>query len=73
MNLDRYESLTSREREVLHFVAQGLTSKEIATRMGVDWRTAETDRSNLMQKLELHTQADLIRFALRQGINSSED
>ena len=73
MNLDRYESLTSREREVLHFVAQGLTNSEIATRMGIDWRTAETDRSNLMQKLELHTQADLLRFALRQGINSSED
>ena len=73
MNLDRYESLTSREREVLHFVAEGLTNNEIATRLGIDLRTAETDRSNLMQKLDLHTQADLIRFALRQEINSLDD
>jgi two-component system response regulator NreC len=73
MSLDRYESLTSREREVLHFVAEGLTNNEIATRLDIDSQTAETDRSNLMQKLDLHTQADLIRFALRQGINSWED
>ena len=73
MNLNKYESLTSREREVLHFVAEGLTNNEIATRLGIDSQTAETDRSGLMKKLELHTQADLIRFALRQGINSWED
>lgn len=72
MNLDKYESLTSREREVLHFVAKGLTNKEIATRLGIDSQTAETDRANLMHKLELHTQADLIRFGLRQGINSED-
>ena len=73
MNLDRFETLTSREREVLHFAAEGLSNNEIATRLGIDSLTAETDRSNLMQKLNLHTQADLIRFALRQGINSLED
>ena len=73
MNLDKYESLTSREREVLNFVAEGLTDSEIATRLGIDSRTAETDRANLMQKLDLHTQPDLIRFALRRGINSWED
>jgi len=73
MNLDRYESLTSREREVLHFVAEGLTNVDIATRLGIDSQTAETDRANLMHKLDLHTQADLIRFVLRRGINSWED
>lgn len=73
MNLDKYESLTSREREVLHFVAEGLSNNEIATRLGIDSQIVETDRSNLMRKLELHTEADLIRFALRQGINSWED
>ncbi len=73
MSLDRYESLTSREREVLHLVAEGLTDQQIATRLGVDLQTAETDRSSLMQKLELHTQADLIRFDLRLGINSLDD
>jgi DNA-binding NarL/FixJ family response regulator len=73
MNLDRYENLTSREREVLHFVAEGLTNNEIATRLGIDSQTVETDRSNLMQKLGLYSDADLIRFALRQGIDSWED
>lgn len=73
MNLDRYESLTSREREVLQLAAEGLTDNEIATCIGIDSRTVETDRANLMHKLELHTQADLIRFALRGGINSWED
>jgi len=72
MNLDRYENLTSREREVLNFVAEGLTDNEIATRLGIDSRTAETDRANLMHKLDLHSQADLIRFGLRRGINTSE-
>ena len=73
MNLDRYESLTPREREILHFVAERLSNNEIATRLGVDLQTAETHRANLMQKLELHTEADLIRFGLRLGINSLED
>jgi DNA-binding NarL/FixJ family response regulator len=73
MNLDRYENLTSREREVLHFVAEGLTNNEIARRLGIDSQTVETDLSELMQKLGLYTDADLIRFGLRQGINSWED
>jgi DNA-binding NarL/FixJ family response regulator len=73
MNLDKYESLTSREREVLHLVAEGLSNDDIATRLGIDSRTAQTDRASLMDKLELHTDPDLIRFALRRGINSWED
>jgi DNA-binding CsgD family transcriptional regulator len=60
--------LTAREREVLHLAAEGRTNTEIATRLGISSRTAETHRSNLMHKLDLHTQADLIRFALRRGI-----
>src|SRR5215813_2791308 len=72
-NLDRYETLTSREREVLHLAAEGRTNNEIATRLGISSRTAETHRSNLMHKLDLHTQADLIRFALRRGIIPMEE
>jgi two-component system response regulator NreC len=68
--LDRYETLTAREKEVLHLAAEGLTSVEIASRLGISGRTAETHRSNLMHKLDLHTQADLIRFALKRGIVS---
>lgn len=67
-NLDRYETLTSEEREVLQLAAEGLTNDEIATRLGISSPTAETHRTNLMQKLDLHTHADLIRFALRRGI-----
>jgi DNA-binding NarL/FixJ family response regulator len=67
-SLDRYESLTTREREVLHLAAEGFTNSEIAVRLGISSRTAETHRANLMHKLDLHTQADLIRFALRRGI-----
>ena len=59
-NLDRYEMLTAREREVLRMVGKGLP-------------ISETDRSNLMQKLDLHTQADLVRFALRAEIITMEE
>jgi DNA-binding NarL/FixJ family response regulator len=66
--LDKYETLTSREREVLQLTVEGHTNSEIATRLGISIRTAETHRSRLMHKLSVHTQADLIRFALRRGI-----
>lgn len=66
--LDKYETLTTREREVLQLAVEGHTSTEIAARLGISSRTAEAHRSNLMHKLGLHTQADLIRYALRRGI-----
>ncbi|HET6861749.1 MAG TPA: response regulator transcription factor [Pyrinomonadaceae bacterium] len=66
--LDRYETLTAREREVLHLAAEGRTNSEIAVRLGISSRTAETHRANLMHKLDMHSQAELIRFALRRGI-----
>jgi DNA-binding NarL/FixJ family response regulator len=68
--LDRYETLTTREKEVLHLAAEGKTSVEIAGTLGISTRTAETHRSHLMHKLDLHTQAELIRFALRRGLIS---
>jgi DNA-binding NarL/FixJ family response regulator len=71
--LDRYETLTPREREVLHLAAEGHTSAETAGRLGISARTAETHRSHLMHKLDLHTQAELIRFALKRGIVSIDD
>jgi two-component system response regulator NreC len=71
--LDRYETLTTREKEVFHLAAEGHTSSEIAGRLGISGRTAETHRSNLMHKLDLHTQAELIRFALKRGIVSIDD
>lgn len=71
--LDKYDTLTTREREVLQLAAEGHTSTEIAGRLGISSRTAEAHRSNLMHKLALHTQADLIRYALRRGIIPMED
>lgn len=65
---DPYELLTTREREVLQLVAEGRTSSEIATRLFISPRTAEGHRANLMRKLGLQNNADLIRFALKRGI-----
>lgn len=66
--MDRHETLTTREREVLQLSAEGYTNSEIAARLGISTRTAETHRSHLLHKLGLHTQSDLIRYALRRGI-----
>lgn len=66
--LDPYETLTTREREILHLVAEGYTSAEIGDRLSISPRTVETHRANLMRKLGLETQTDLIRYALHRGI-----
>ncbi len=66
--LDPYETLSDREREVLHLAAEGLTSAEIAERLSLSPRTVESHRSSMMRKLGLHTQTDLVRYAIRKGI-----
>ena len=66
--MDKHETLTTREREVLQLSAEGHTNSEIAARLGISTRTAETHRSRLMHKLGIHTQSDLIRYAIRRGI-----
>jgi two-component system NarL family response regulator len=63
-----YSKLGSREREVLQLLAQGNASKEIAMRMHISVRTVETHRRNIMQKLDLHSVADLVKYAVRQGL-----
>lgn len=65
---DPYQTLTNREREVLRLVAEGNSSPAIAARLFISPRTVETHRANLMRKLELRTQADVIRYAYRRGI-----
>jgi len=67
---DLYDLLTTREREVLYLVAEGHTNAEIAARLFISPRTVEMHRANLMRKLDLRSQADLIRYALRRGIGS---
>lgn len=70
--LDKYETLTAREREVFHLSAEGQTNSEIAERLGISVRTAETHRSKVLHKLGIHTQADLTRYAIKRGIISME-
>ena len=70
---DPYETLTNREREVLQMVAEGHSSTEIADRLTISARTVETHRSNLMRKLNLSNQTELIRYAIRKGILPLED
>jgi DNA-binding NarL/FixJ family response regulator len=60
--------LTPREREVIQLVAEGKTTKEIATVLSLSVKTAETHRTNLMRKLDLHSVADLTLYAVRNGI-----
>jgi len=67
-DLDPYEMLTNREREVLHMAAEGLNNQEIGERLVISPRTVETHRANLMRKLELDTTSDLLQYALRRGI-----
>lgn len=71
--LDPYETLTSREREVLHLSAEANSNAEIADRLSISPRTVETHRANLKRKLRLSSQADLIRYAFRRGILSLDD
>jgi two-component system response regulator NreC len=66
--LDPYETLTTREREVLHLAAEGHSNAEIAERLVISPRTVETHRASLMRKLDLQSQTDLIRYALQRGI-----
>ena len=67
-NLDTFDMLGSREREVLHLAAEGLSNTEIAARLSISPRTAETHRANLKRKLGLRGQADLVRYAVTRGI-----
>jgi len=66
--VDRYELLTAREREVLQLAAQGLSNADIGDRLSISPRTAETHRTNLLRKLGLQTQTELIRFAMSRGL-----
>ncbi|HEX9271291.1 MAG TPA: response regulator transcription factor [Candidatus Binatia bacterium] len=69
---DRYDSLSSREREVLQLAAEGHTNAEIGKRLFISPRTVEIHRANMMQKLGLRNQTDLIRYALKRGILSND-
>ena len=62
--------MTTREREVLVYIAEGLSNKEMAERLHISPRTVETYRERLMRKLDIHTIAGLTRFAVAQGLTT---
>ncbi len=66
--VDSYELLTAREREILQLLAEGKTNKEVASDLNISPYTVETHRSHILEKLGLHTPAELILYAVRKGI-----
>lgn len=64
------EPLTSREREIVQLLAEGLSNKEIATRLDISVKTVETHRAAVMRKLDAHSVVDLVRYALRNKLTS---
>jgi len=67
---DRYESLSEREREVFQLIAEGHSNKSMATILGVSPATIETHRAHIMEKLDLHSVAEIVLYAVRRGVIS---
>ena len=65
---DPYGRLTEREREVFHLIAEGMTTKDIAQRLGISTKTAENHRGHVLDKLGVRNTAELVRYALRKGL-----
>ena len=65
-----FSVLTPREREVLQSLSEGLSTKEIAARLHLSIKTVETYRSQIMEKLDIHSVAELTKYAIREGITS---
>ncbi len=63
-----YESLSDREKQILKLLAEGQSNKEIAALLGISVKTVMGHRSNIMEKLDIHSRTDLIKFAIRRGI-----
>jgi len=66
--MDRYDSLSEREREIFQLVAEGHSTKEIAEMLSVSPTTVETHRSHILQKLDIHNTAELVLYAVRRGV-----
>lgn len=65
-----FSQLTDREREVLQLMAEGKTTKEVAAHLNVSIKTVETHRTNIMTKLDIHTIAELTKYAIREGLTT---
>jgi two-component system, NarL family, response regulator NreC len=66
--IDRYASLSEREREIFQLVAEAKSNKEIAALLGVSPSTVETHRAHIMEKLDLHSAAEIVLYAVRRGV-----
>jgi len=66
--VDRYESLSDREREIFQLVAEGKTNKEMAALLFISPSTVETHRARVMEKLDLHSAAEIVLYAVRRGV-----
>ena len=65
---DRYDSLSEREREVFQLIAEGKANKEIAALLSISSSTVETHRARIMEKLDLHSAAEIVLYAVRRGV-----
>ena len=70
-NTSTADVLTSREREIMQLIAEGYSNQEIAEQLNLSVHTVRTHRGNLMQKLDLHNQTDVVRYAIQSGIIES--
>lgn len=68
--IDPYERLTNREREVLQLVAEGRTNREIAELLHISMKTVLVNRTNIMEKLGIHNRTALVKYAIRKGLIS---
>jgi two-component system, NarL family, response regulator NreC len=68
--VDRYETLSEREREIFQLVAEGRSNKEVAELLSVSPATIETHRAHILQKLDVHNTAELVLYAVRRGVIS---
>jgi DNA-binding NarL/FixJ family response regulator len=66
--VDRYESLSEREREIFQLVAEGRSTREVAELLSVSPATVETHRAHILQKLDIHNIAELVLYAVRRGV-----
>lgn len=67
------DKLTPREKEVLTLIAEGLTNPEIAEKLVISVKTVDRHRENIMQKLNLHSRVDLVKYAIKQGLINIDD
>jgi DNA-binding NarL/FixJ family response regulator len=72
INISVFSHLTSREREVLQLLSEGKTTKQIAFHLDVSVKTVETYRQQIMDKLDIHSIAELTKYAIREGLTSLE-